>query len=782
MPTPSSIPPDSSPSSIPPSIRNTIYPEASDEARSAQTQAQRVADSSMPPDSSYRLIFQGREPHKKEWRRFLSVDPSLRTWVSGAMTYVEKTIEFLKRLDVEDLTKEFQDKLRFIGPALEEIVQDLRSPHFDNGSLSLLGAERIQNLLFRDGKGSMFRLNINLTDANKIDPSGNLGTAFKYAVLEWLQDEFGIKHIMLSPEGSSFLAINVSRHEMSSSLGRFEREIRYRLMLPEMRERFEYDASLMGEFIPSAVGLFMTITDEGLNIQKILGDKNTKAIHRLQSRVIKRIADSLRLLAVGCTFAERDPSSIGLKAGLAVYDVTDLPSKPKDKGYMIFQEQLKLGLGYVPPSIYRSEFLDTTVATDNKMMAAYPRMSHDFGHLDRPPREGDKGGALQILVNAIDEASRASDDEQKKSALKKLRKAASRFARALDLGRIASLNPRNHMFNKWLQEIRLSDGTNLVDSYFIENAALRPESKIHLVLLELDSFKAFSSSYPVDEYDTDFWAVFDHVFAVADALSIDKPSITQVAGDLVAAAVPTVDSNGDNVDIKFFVRMVQRRITDSYMNRPFQDYSKVEISNGDEKGTRVERWPLWQRGKEVFPAQEKPMGSRPYMNTLSVSAVATTISTPKEGQDLKTYSRIIEEMAKNVEELKIETSPKKGGFLYFEERELAPTEPPGPSSVPTSIGDLHRAFERSGPKASIIKKFESSIDEQLYEAWGERWRWFDKKFRDELIGCLVKSEPNLAPILTSGEFMGVISTMQCGKFMQFLDVPFLFVPPLTVGV
>jgi hypothetical protein len=694
------------------------------------------------------------------------------------MIYVEKAIEFLKGLTVDDLTNEFQEKMRFIGPALEEIIHDLRSSYLNNGSLSLLGAERIQNLLFRDGKGSMFRFNINLTDANKIDPSGNLGTAFKHAVLEWLQYEFGVRRISLNPEGSSFLAINVSRHEMSSSLGRFEREIRHRLMLPEMCKRFEYEASLLRDFTPSVVGMFMTIDDEGLGIQNILDGGNANAILRLQRRVINRIANSLRLLAVGSTLVEKDPASIGLKAGLVLYDVADLPSKPEDEGYDIFQEQLTLGLGYVPPSIYRSEFLDETFSTDNRIMAAYPRIAHDFGHLDRPAREGDEGGTLQILMKAIDEASNASSYKQKKAALRRLHKATGRFARALDLGHVASLNPRNHLFVKWIQKVKLSDGTALLDSCFIEKAALRPEDKLHLVLFELDSFKAFSSKYGVDEYDTAFWAVFDHVFSVARDLSIDKPLISQVAGDLVVAAVPILDLNGDRVDIKDFVKMVQGRIAVAYRDRPFHDYAKKEMPSGDEKGKRVERWPLWKRGRKVFLSQKKPRDAKPYMNTLSVSVVATTVSTPRIGYDLQMYSRIIEEMAENVERLKQDAAPEKGGFSYFEEVVLAPTEPPGPSTVPTNISDLHRASKRRGPEASVIKRFERSIDAQFYKAWGDRWRRFDKGFRDEVIGRLARSEPRLTPILTPAEVLGA---MQGIHFMQHFQLPYLFIPPITVA-
>ncbi|MFH1829392.1 MAG: hypothetical protein ABH871_01265 [Pseudomonadota bacterium] len=787
---PSSAPPisEAPPSSqVPPTLPSGRSSEASNhnefpcESSRPAGAVEVASDMFVPADPNMARELYSWKIKKQGWQRFLDIDHSLRTWLSGAMIYVENTLEFLKGLEVSDLTKKLQNKLRFLGPALEEIVQDLKSPYLDNGSLSILGLERIQNLVFRDGKGSIFRLNINMTDANKIDPSGNLGTAFKYTVLEWLQDEFGKRHITLNPEGSSFLAINVSQHEMSCSLGRFEREIIYRLRQDKTCERYDYSASLVNHFTPSAVGMFMTITGQGLGIEETLASSDAEAILVLQRRVIERIADSLRLLAVGNMLAEKDPASIGLEAGLAVYDAADLPIEPSHEGYDIFQKQFSLGLGYVPPTVFRSRFAEENVSSEDRMIAAHPRLAHDFGHLDRPVRKDDNdGGALQILMRALETASDALNDEQKMVALDKLHRAADGFSLALDVGRIARLNPRNPAFDKLIQEVKLSKGTGFLDSYFIERAALHPENELHLTLFELDSFKAFSSRYSVDEFDTSFWSVFDHVFSVAQDLSIDKPLMAQVAGDLVIAAVPIKDFHGNNVDISTFVRMVQERISRAYEDKPFQDYGKVELTNGNGRSTKVERWPLWQKGKAIFPSLSQPEDSEPYMNTLTATAVATTAITPRTGQDLRTYSRIIEKLAARVEDLKSKTSPQKGEFAFFYYEDLAPPELPKSIGAPATIGGMYRVSERCWPSGPVNEGFERSMKEQFHEAWGERWNALGQPFRTELVERLSELAPSSPPILTSRHVMSIISGMQCVQPMQFPPAPFLFLPPLTV--
>ena len=707
------------------------------------------------------------------WRRMLFVDRSLRSWLSGTMIYIETTLDFIEKLAIEDVTQELQKKLPLVSMMLEEIVQDLKSPYLDNGSLSLLALERIQNLLFRDRSGSMLRLNINMTDANKVDTSGNLGTAYKRAILEWLQNEFGERHISLNPEGSSFLAINVSRHEISCSLGRFAREIPYRLRNPEMYERYEFDPRLLKQFTPSATGMFMTVDTSGLEIEETLETLDSPAILDLQTRIIARIEESLRILAVGSTLAEKDPASIGFASGLSVYEADALPGEG-EAGYDTFMDSMKLGMGYVPPSVYRSQYIKGTPTVDEEF-ERHPRYGHDFGRLDHPERDDTPGGgALQMLQKRLLALSIARDEQEKDYALAKLKVAAKDFSYALDIGRISRSNPRNPAFVKWMQEVKLSDGSHLMDPYFIERVALRREENVHLAVVEIDSFKAFTNRYGVDGVDSQFWGVFEPFFSLAKDWGIDQPLLTQIAGDLVAIALPTQNSGGSPVDIDEYVREVQSRITAAYGNKPFQDTKKVKVKNGG-IGHKIERWPLWQKGNAVIPKKDQPKGAEQFQTTLTITAVATTAPTPRTNADMKVWIHNINEMAARFDPLK-EVTPNKGQYesYPFSQTEKAP-EPQ------KSFSGVYRVSP--GERRDLVtERFMESIDSQLEEAWGEDWTTMDPALRAQFINLLKQRAESSPAILTPDDVVDVVAAMSGAGLAQFPPAPVLFMPLLAGAI
>jgi hypothetical protein len=298
--------------------------------------------------------------------------------------------------------------------------------------------------------------------------------------------------------------------------------------------------------------------------------------------------------------------------------------------------------------------------------------------------------------------------------------------------------------------------------------------------MEVDSFKAFSSSHPVDRLDKNFWAIFDHLFEVANDRSIDRPLLAKVAGDLVLAAVPTVDSDGNEVDIEDFVREVQARIARSYEKMPFHDYTKVEVPNGN--GKKTERWPLWllYDNERPVPSATRPKGTKPFMNTLSISAIATTIMTPKSDGDRETCTFLVEEMARNLEPLKAEYAPNKGGFAFMDAHEQA-TEV-SPISVPATIGGLYHARGYDRPDARIAERFENSIAEQLGQAWGERWDKLGFSQKSQIIDGLRERAPFSPAILTSHELVGVITAMDVSgaQLAQFPIPQALFLPPMPI--
>ncbi len=739
-------------------------------ANAAPTSTAEPEHSSAAPMSDRFVSIPPPSVSQTSWKQYVNVPQPLRTWLTHAMMYVENTIEFLQNLQVSDLTPEMQHLLRSLGKELELIVEDLKSPYLDNGSLSLLGLERIQNMLFRVGHGSIMRVNINMTDANKIDPSGNLGTAFRQVVLEWLQDKFGNVHITQNPEATSFLAIDVRKHVIDDQMGRFARDIEARLRREEITKQYNLQPAMLDAFQPRATGMVMRLTGEGLTIQETLDTRDRALIMDLQERMISRIEESLRLLAVSSTLAEKRPEAINLASGAAVYSVTDLPLTPGTRGYELLKEQYKLGLGYVPASVHFPHRAREASATDVRMRQ-HPRHGHNFGQIDHPKRPGNSGGALQILQKALNEAAVASDDFEKQDALSRIQEAADRFSPTLSIGRMARANPRNPLFVKWEQLIHLSDGTHFMDPYFLENLAMRPEPSIHLAMVELDSFKAFSLAYPVDEGDSHFWGIFDAFFDVAHEMRIDPPILTQVAGDLVAAAIPTVDQDGNPTNLERFLKHVQHHVVEAYRDKPFQDYTKREVT--DEKGTRVERWPLWQIGDLTFPFVTRPKHGKAYMRTLSITAVATTIERPTKASDGEALMRLKDEMASQIEVLKEKLAPQKGGFALM-------TPPPTTKKERSrNTGYFMPRTDQEG-KAGM-HRFASIIDRQLHTAWGEHWDKLDRSTKKSFLSRLYQEAPTMPPILTPDAVVSIFSNSSCGRPASLPALPpMLFIPAVRV--
>jgi len=693
------------------------------------------------------------------WRRFLAIPPPLRTWLTTQMIYVEETLDFLKKLKPEDLTPEVKQQLVDIIWQLEVIVHDLQSPYLENGSLSLLGVERLQNLLFRVGAGSILRVNINMTDANKLDTSGRLGTAFKNMVLTWLQKEFGVRHVSLNPEGTSFLAINVGPHEISCSLSRFDREIKFLLMQEDVQKQYEFDPKRLADFNPLATSMFLKVTAEGLDVDEIVKTGDKQLILDLQRQMMTRIVHSLRLLAAGVTAVEKEgPEKFGLTAfagGLSVFDGSQLPKFPGMAGFEKFQEYLSLGIGYYPAAEYHSHLDgDDQLVTADENLEIHPRKAHKYGWLDHQEREGDGGGASQVLTKAINAVVAAQSQDEKEKALKALQDAVAQFAIISTIAEEAEANPRNRRLSKWIQEVRLHDGTKRLDSYFFEKIALRPESTIHIIVFEVDSFKAFLAAHPMDEADSNNWGITDQFFIVAKKRSLDPPIITQVGGDLFAAAEPPVDKSGRPVDLADYIPQILKRVAGVYQDKPFQDYAKVEVPNGN--GKRVERWPLWRVGNDIVPSMTQPKGGKPFIRTLSISAVGTTIPRPRSSTHMKLFFNMINNMAKMVDDLKERVPPyRKGRFAVVSPEQLQEPSPLAGYYVPKEArieGARVADFEVMGDGGEV--------DQSLRAVWGDEWTRLPSEMRrnfiDRLSTMLHRERPH---VLTHAMVRNIFSGM-----------------------
>jgi hypothetical protein len=736
------------------------------------------------PSDEYVETKDDRTLANRSWQRYLSVPPVLRTWLTNAMIYLERVVVFLFNLEPMHITPVMQAKLGELSDTIELILHDFQSPYFDNASLSTLGLERIQNTLFRAKRGTITRININMTDANKLDPTGNLGSAYKYSVLSWLQENFGIRKVSLNPEGTSFMVLDEMPHRMAENLNRFSREIMQRLKLRIVQQLYQYDRNILSRFEPKAVAMYTDISADGLDIDETLETFDRQLILDLQDRVIARIEESLRILAVGADIAEKDPASIGLQAGLAVYNAADLPLAPAKTGYELFRHRRYLGQGYVPASVHWSKFVSVPFAPRNaptEKMWRRPRVGHEYGRIDHPSRPGDKGGALQQLQDVLRRISQAKTTDEIAIAMKDMEAAVGNFGHVLNLGEMARANSRNPALIKYLQQVKFHDRTRRNESYFLENVALSPEPDVHMIVVEIDSFKAFSSRYPIDEEDSNFWGVFDQFFWVAKRMNLRAPIISQVAGDLIAVAVPTKNMSGGAVDIEDFIRQIQQRVKNIYGDKPFQDTAKTVVPNGQNGTQKVVRKPLWINSNgEITASDTKPEGSEPYMRTLTISAVGMTIATPKTAADRIDFFRRIHTLASRVEALKEETSPAKGAYRILREDK----------TPQLSIADFEdHDKETEGPAVFLPREtagidfnrlsMMDAINSQLEILIGDEWRKIPSDVKQIVLEhWTVLQQISGGPYMLNSGIVGQVMALMGYTPVQLPPINMMFMPPV----
>lgn len=734
-------------------------------------------DTERPPEVASAYRAQLRRDIRAQWEGYRQLPPQLRTWLTHAMLYVARSLRWIEGLSAQDLTPEVRAKLPLLGRTMERIVHDLKSPYLENMSLALLGLERLQNRLIRPGSAVVTRIAVNMTLANELDPSGNMGSAFKQAVVEWLQWRFGVERISINPEGTSFLVVREAGSETGFDAEEFAREILFRLEQQGMQQKYRYEPWHLEGFLPRAHVITMQVDASDLPVAERMRSGTRDEIHDLHRRVLDRCEQSLRLLAVGGTILEKEPAELGVAAGIEVFDGNFLRD-PVLQQQEPLASRLRQGYGYVPPSRYVPP-LDQLRGTD-PALSRHPRYQHNYGRLSHPARADDHGGALQVLLAALREASLAGEGPAQLQALEHLRSAADRFGIAFEIAWEARRNPRNPaLFTKWVQEVRLHDATTRYDSYFIEEIARIASDRLHLAVVEVDSFKAFSLAHEVKSADEDFWAIFDVIALLAREQEIDGISFAKVAGDLVAVALPSVDREGNAVSLDAFMREAQRRVKDRYRDRPFQDYAKVTLQNA--RGRNVLRMPLWQRVGDPtgrpFPAPGRPAGAVPFRNTVSISWTGTTIHTPRTEKAVTLLPRIVDELATQVEQLKSASAPFKGVARNVTASISLTPEPPS-----VFVGGVHPQLINK--PLQVPEELVRSVGEQFAAAWGrEIWERFDPQLKRQFFNRLSEQLHELPPVLQPpavGQLFAVSSAYRPIQPLPLMPTIFVSMFPMAI--
>lgn len=690
-----------------------------------QPQAERAVLPHFPHDD---YLEPEERPLLSDVDEFLLVHPQLRTSPTNIAIFERRVGIFLRGLKFADVTPELKEELLRLGEIEEGIVSDLRGQFLDWGALVLLGPEHVQNGVFQTGGAYVFRLNINMTDADRFSP--DFVTAYGEAVLAWLQEEFGpgrvpiydgydFPHVTRNPEGSSFMVVGVPKEQIEESMARFADGIRERLRRPEGQVGHPFDVRYVDKFEPRGVGMFMEVDADGLGaevdgrwlgVNEIVKTGNKALILLLVRDMLSRIEDKLRILGAGANLAEKDPASIGLASGLTVYSTRGLPRSSSDTGFEIFMEALKLSKGSVPNGVYTSPVAGRRTGQLNGVLRRRPRPSHEVGRLKL---------ALVALKVALKRVANADTDEGKKVALSYLKETYRTFSELLlNIAWLARRNPRNMALLKWSQKIKLPDGTIRVEYPFLESLALMPDDSFFLMPIEVDAFKAFSGTYAVDDADSNFWGIFDQFLEAAVELNIERPVIdddgerrvraAQYGGDLGLVAIPKTDLNGKRVDLNKFIALVKGKLHEVYGDKMFQDYGKIPVPNGTNGSVITLRIPLWRVGDNIIASHSQPFGGVPLVRSLTVSVVGTEMPTPRTEADAKLFREVVGSLATLVETVKEWTAPEKN------------------QNVIVSFADVLESMsmlrgERRESSTSHIAGIMRDLDQHLGFVLGDEW-------------------------------------------------------------
>lgn len=236
--------------------------------------------------------------------RYAHVDPRLITDPLADQIYLEQLAAAVEGLTVADFTPEvFSDLLR-TKQKLVRIVADLQNLALDNGAIAAVHTERIQGQLFdreRD-EVTVMRMHLNMTGANKADPSERLGNLFLEAVKLWLIRQFPGETVVQSPERTTFQAIVPPGIDLAEVFDNFSfaiKDVIFELneQLPA-RERVSTDS--IDQFIPRAVATALPLSRRNLISYAIREEEDVDLYHDVLAAVgfpeavIGAIRDMLR--------------------------------------------------------------------------------------------------------------------------------------------------------------------------------------------------------------------------------------------------------------------------------------------------------------------------------------------------------------------------------------------------------------------------------------------------------------------------------------------------------
>lgn len=345
---------------------------------------------------------------------YANVPSALVTSLTQDQVFLEQLLEAVRELKPEDIDETLIRELYRTFLKLTTVVSELKAFALERGALASLQVERVQTALFDMERSGVRvgRLHINMTAANKLDSSNNLGNIFLQAVLEWFADKFPEGHVIRSPERTTFQFLPFAGGDTAVYFKNFAFDVRRRMGIINdsiTDEKEKVDPRVITEFDPRAVVASLSISRKniiryairkpedidafrdvlvamghdpavldtikqvmrggegrarvlqylgmeedgnggrGFDVDAILARDDPNLNRALQALMLKAIYWFSRELAGATTFFEKERG--GPADPVAVFTEADAPSE-QSEDYELWQRYVRAGQGFVSQGVY----------------------------------------------------------------------------------------------------------------------------------------------------------------------------------------------------------------------------------------------------------------------------------------------------------------------------------------------------------------------------------------------------------------------------------------------
>ncbi len=334
-------------------------------------------------------------------REYLLLPPELRTHFLDEMMVADLLLGKIGALSAEDLTDNVRQQiahskfspLKHIDHFFTVTNSDFKDLLQENEMHWLTQYDRMFTLLWESDKPvKIYRVHVNMTTINELDPTGELGDLYLVLVGGWLQKKFGNAHLVKNPENTSFQFIGQSADLVEKEMRYFSRDLTrdlftsfdvsservhnfkpeavvseivlsrgslydYAIKTEEDLEAFKPILELNGRFdIDDLKSRGMIIARQILkwespDFNAIRSSRDPVLVQTLNALIFLANQEANRLLAAQTTFFEKNQTSSSQERKGSVFTEGDIP-KPGDEHAPEWVRLIQSSAGYVGPGQY----------------------------------------------------------------------------------------------------------------------------------------------------------------------------------------------------------------------------------------------------------------------------------------------------------------------------------------------------------------------------------------------------------------------------------------------